>query len=212
MFFKQIDCGGYNNFGYIIADEEEKKCVLIDPSPDIEAIITEVNRNKFDIAYLINTHDHPDHTAGNQKIQDKSKAKLVLHSSSSKAEIKVNHGDNLSCGKLNFEILHTPGHTEDSICIFVNNHLITGDTLFVGKVGGTNSRKNALKEFNSLKQLMELNDAVSVWPGHDYGLKNTSTIKEERENNPFCQRLHDFEEFFNLKENWDNYKKAHGIT
>jgi len=82
----------------------------------------------------------------------------------------------------------------------------------VGKVGGANSRKNALKEFNSLKQLMELNDAISVWPGHNYGLKNTSTIKEERENNPFCQRLYDFKEFFNLKENWGNYKKTHGIT
>jgi len=212
MFFKQVDCGGYNNFGYIIADEEEKKCVLIDPSPEIEEIITEVNKNNFDIIYLINTHDHPDHTAGNQKIQGRSKAKLVLHSSSAKAEIKVDHGDNLSCGKLYFEILHTPGHTEDSICILVNNHLITGDTLFVGKVGGANSRKNALKEFNSLKQLMELNDAISVWPGHNYGLKNTSTIKEERENNPFCQRLYDFKEFFNLKENWGNYKKTHGIT
>lgn len=211
MLFKQISCGGYDNFGYIIADVEAKKCVLVDPSPNPEAILSQVESNDLEILYVINTHDHHDHTEGNQKVQARSKAKLVLHSSSSKADLKVEHGDNLSCGKLNLQIIHTPGHTEDSICILANNHLMTGDTLFVGKVGGTNSRESAKAEFESLNQLMKLDDHISVWPGHDYGVNNSSTIGEELENNPFCQRLHDFEEFYHLKKNWDQYKKTHGI-
>jgi glyoxylase-like metal-dependent hydrolase (beta-lactamase superfamily II) len=217
MFIKQFKLGEYDNFCYIIVDDQAKICAIVDPAVGAGVVIDEINSQGLKVIYLINTHDHFDHTAGNREVikavGDKTgdKVKAVLHTSSPLAELKVADGDVLPLGSLQLEVLHTPGHTGDSICILVNDHLFTGDTLFVGKAGGTKTRESALVQFNSLNRLMKLADYIAVWPGHDYGVKPSSTIKEERENNPFCQRLKDFEEFYCLKENWLIYKDQHGI-
>ena len=89
---------------------------------------------------------------------------------------------------------------------------MTGDTLFVGKVGGTSTREQALVEFESLKKLMALSPDIHVWPGHNYGVRPTSTIGEELESNPFILRLNNFDDFFWLKQNWAAYKLEHGIA
>jgi glyoxylase-like metal-dependent hydrolase (beta-lactamase superfamily II) len=218
MFIKQFKLGEYDNFSYLIADELTKKCAVIDPPAGADALIEELIGRELEISYIINTHYHFDHTAGNREIiraageQAAAKIRVVQQSAAPGAQLKVNDGDVLPLGKLALEILHTPGHTGDSICILANEHLFTGDTLFVGKVGGTNSEEGALIQFNSLNRLMKLRDHIIVWPGHDYGVKPSSTIKEEREHNPFCQRLTDFREFYYLKENWLSYKEQHGIA
>jgi glyoxylase-like metal-dependent hydrolase (beta-lactamase superfamily II) len=90
-----------------------------------------------------------------------------------------------------------------------------GDTLALGDVTlsfSTYGRKDAETEFASLKKLMELDDDVRVWPGHNYGVRPTSTIGEEKKNNPFILRLNKFDDFFWLKENWAAYKLEHGIA
>ena len=107
--------------------------------------------------------------------------------------------------------IHTPGHSPDSMCVLVNNNLVSGDTLFVGKVGGTASPEEARVEFESLKRLMVLEDSINVWPGHDYGVRPSSTIGEERQTNPFCLRLNNFDDFLWLKVNWLAYKEEHNI-
>ena len=90
--------------------------------------------------------------------------------------------------------------------------LITGDTLFVGKVGGTGFGDDAKEEFESLHQkILTLPDETEVWPGHDYGAAPHSTVGNERQTNPFLQRS-DFEGFVDLKRNWLAYKKEHGIA
>jgi glyoxylase-like metal-dependent hydrolase (beta-lactamase superfamily II) len=218
MFIKQFNLGEYANFCYLLADEQAKMCAVIDPPAGAAAVIGEINSRGYKLIYLINTHDHFDHTAGNKEViaalgaKTGEKVRVVLHSSSPLAELKADDGDVLPLGSLKLKILHTPGHTGDSICILVKEHLFTGDTLFVGKVGGTNTRESALVQFQSLRRLMKLADNITVWPGHDYGVKRNSTIKEERENNPFCQRLKDFADFYHLKENWLTYKEQHGIV
>jgi glyoxylase-like metal-dependent hydrolase (beta-lactamase superfamily II) len=89
--------------------------------------------------------------------------------------------------------------------------LITGDTLFVGKVGGTDLGPGARAEYESLfGKLLKLNEDVEVWPGHDYGVRPSSTIGEERRENPFLL-CGSFEEFVDLKRNWTQYKREHGI-
>jgi glyoxylase-like metal-dependent hydrolase (beta-lactamase superfamily II) len=124
----------------------------------------------------------------------------------------VDDGDILEVGELRLEILHTPGHTPDSMCILVEGHLVTGDTLFVGKVGGTSTRGESETEAESLRRLMALDGQTTVWPGHDVGTSPSSTIARETETNPFCLRLGDFGEFHHLKENWAAYKEEHGIA
>ncbi len=98
------------------------------------------------------------------------------------------------------------------MCILVGDAVFTGDTLFVGKVGGTDLGEGARTEYDSLHQrLLALPDDTRVYPGHDVGVAPKSTIGHERETNPFLLQL-DFEAFVNLKRNWAAYKKEHGIA
>lgn len=211
MIFKQILSGGDRNFGYLIGCQETKQAALVDPSPDPEPCHKEIQELGLELLYVINTHNHYDHTGGNEFFIKNAEAKLVAHTSCMAGEVKVEDGDTLELGTLELKFIHTPGHTDESMCVLVENELVTGDTLFVGKIGGTYSRYAAEVEFESLKKLLELADDIRVWPGHNYGVKPSSTIGEERANNPFLQRLGSFEDFMWLKENWAQYKEEHGI-
>jgi hydroxyacylglutathione hydrolase len=209
MIFKQIRSGGDRNFAYLIADDRTRKAVLIDPSPDPLMVMDAIKDENVSIELIINTHSHIDHSAGNDCFSRQKGNKITLINSSN--ETRPKDGQAVKIGDLTLEIMATPGHTPDSICIRVEDKLITGDTLFVGKVGGTWSRENARQEFQSLKKIISLDPDTEVWPGHDYGLLPNSTIGYEIRENPFIKRLQDFEEFLNLKGNWAQYKKEHGL-
>ena len=106
----------------------------------------------------------------------------------------------LSIGKISLKIIYTPGHSIDSICILVDNKkLLTGDTLFVGECGRTDLQGgNSKNMYNSLfNKLLKLDDASEVYPGHDYGLKASSTIGDERRTNYVLQprNVEDFIKF-----------------
>jgi len=210
MIFKQIESGGDRNYAYLIASEETKEGVLVDPSPDPDRVMEAVKGERVEVKYIINTHSHYDHAGGNDHFNK-------AHNNGSVAFIncgwntEVKDGEVLNLGEYDFEFIHTPGHTPDSICIKVEDKLITGDTLFVGKVGGTYSEMDAREEFKSLKKIMTLPHNTQIWPGHDCGVKPCSTIGFELKNNPFIKRLDDFDKFLWLKQNWILYKKKHGI-
>ncbi|MFH1277169.1 MAG: MBL fold metallo-hydrolase [Candidatus Eisenbacteria bacterium] len=157
------------------------------------------------------THDHPDHTNGNQELVELTGAEVWLHArAAGNGDRAVKDGETIDVGSLAVKVIHTPGHTPDSVCYLVGDHLVSGDTLFVGKVGGTGYGTDAKEEFDSLHdKLMRLPDHVAVWPGHDYGVRPSSTIGEERKTNPFLVQP-DFASFVNLKKNWLQYKKEHG--
>jgi len=210
MIFKQIKSGGDRNFAYLAASESIKEGVVVDPSPDPAPVINAVKQLDIKIRYIINTHSHFDHSGGNDYVRKALGNDLSgLINCGQGTEVK--DGDCINIGELTFKFLSTPGHTPDSICIYTNGSLITGDTLFVGKVGGTYGTENAVAEFESLKRLMLLDPATLIWPGHDYGIKKSSTIDFEISHNPFIQRLSDFSQFLWLKRNWAEYKKEHGI-
>jgi len=212
MIFEQIRTGGDRNFGYLIGDPSSGQCALVDPSPDPGPCVNRARMLGLEVKVVINTHTHPDHTAGNDAVRNETGCQVVTHVSAPFGDIRV--GDDmpyLKLGNTVLTFLHTPGHTPDSMCIHAGMDLVTGDTLFVGKIGGTATRKQAEVEFQSLRVLMELEDDIRVWPGHDYGVAPSSTIGHERETNPFILRLDDFEAFYWLKQNWAAYKKKHGI-
>ena len=210
MIFKQIESGGDRNYAYLIASEKTKEGALIDPSPDPFMVIKAVKEEGVEIKYVINTHAHLDHSQGNNKFRGAVKGKPVTFINCG-PDTELRDGESLNLGDLSLEFMHTPGHTTDSICIKVEDKLITGDTLFVGKVGGTYNNEDARTEFESLKKIMTLAPDTEVWPGHNYGVKPSSTIRFELGNNPFINRLGDFSDFLWLKQNWTQYKQEHGI-
>jgi glyoxylase-like metal-dependent hydrolase (beta-lactamase superfamily II) len=159
-----------------------------------------VKDHGYKVEYLINTHHHSDHTAGNEEILSASHAKLVAHRLSSvHKDVSVIDGDVIRIGKIVIRVIHTPGHTLDSICLLIDGKLLTGDTLFVGECGRTDlPGGNPESMYDSLfHKLMKLDDDVEVYPGHDYGRKPHSTIGEERRTNYVLETraLEEFVEF-----------------
>ncbi len=184
---EQIPVGKMANFTYLIIDNEEKEIAIVDPSWDLEKIFEIINKNEYKVTYIINTHSHFDHILGNDQIVDRTKCKVIQHKSSTeKHDISVNDGDKFMVGKTIVQVLYTPGHSKDSICLIVDSKIIiTGDTLFVGNCGRTDLPGSDPEEmYNSLfKKIMYLENNMIVYPGHNYGYKPTSTIEEEKKNN-----------------------------
>ncbi len=189
MTFKieQIPVGKMANFTYLIIDNEEKEIAIVDPSWDLEIIFEIINKNKYKVTYIINTHSHFDHVLGNDQIIAITKCKVIQHKNSlEKHDISVNDGDKFMIGKTIVQVLFTPGHSKDSICLIVDfKIIITGDTLFVGNCGRTDLPGSDPEEmYNSLfGKIMKLDNNMIVYPGHNYGYKPTSTIEEEKKNN-----------------------------
>ncbi len=213
MIFEQVRAGGDRNFGYFIAENEGGFAAVVDPSGRPDLFFELIEKHGVSLKYVIITHDHYDHTGGAEELARQSSAKLVLHrSADDRADLPVDDGEELNLGSLSLKVIHTPGHTRDSICILAGDILLTGDTLFVGKVGGTDLDRQARSEYDSLhKKLLCLPDATRVFPGHDYGVAPSSTIGQEKSSNPFLLR-ESFEDFVDLKANWAAYKREHGIS
>jgi glyoxylase-like metal-dependent hydrolase (beta-lactamase superfamily II) len=211
MLFEQIRVGGDRNFSYLVGDPETGSAVVVDPSFSPETVQARAEQHGLRIVAVLNTHGHYDHVNGNGFFRARGVPVVAHRLSGVKPQQRVEDGDELPIGKLTGKIIHTPGHTEDSICLLVQGELMTGDLLFVGKVGGTDFGTGARKEYDSLWQkVLTLPGEVRVWPGHDYGVQPSSTIAHELATNPFLLRT-SFEDFVSLKRNWAEYKRIHGI-
>lgn len=210
---EQIRTGGDRNLGYLLGDRNAKKAVLVDPSFDPKRLVKRASLQGLEVTHIVNTHGHQDHTNGNRVAQKLTGAPVMAHSSAdSSPDIAVDHGEEFPIGGLTAKILHTPGHAEDHVCVLVHGACLTGDTLFVGKVGGTQGESAARAEYESLNGvLLQLPESTTVWPGHDFGCRPASTIGLERLTNPFL-RCSDFDEFLHLKANWLAYKRENGLV
>ncbi len=185
MFFKQIKQYG-DNFSYVLADEKTGEAAVIDPSFNAAAITKLLKDHRLKAKYVIDTHGHSDHTAGNDEIKRTFGAKIVAHElSKTKKDVSVVDQDTVNVGDVSIRVIYTPGHTVDGICLLVDDKLLTGDTLFVGECGRTDLPGSSPEDmYHSLfDKLMKLDDKVEVYPGHDYGPKPSSTIGEEKRTN-----------------------------
>jgi len=185
MLFRQIKHIG-DNFSYIIAEKLSRKAVVVDPSFNGDEIIRLAREHRLHIEYIIDTHHHWDHVAGNEKIRLGFGSKVAAHRFAKiEKDVEVEDGNTLKVGRMVLEVIHTPGHTADSICILVGSKLLTGDTLFVGECGRTDLLGGSARDmYNSLfHRLMKLDDETEVYPGHDYGPSPHSTIGVERRTN-----------------------------
>jgi len=190
----------------IIGDETSHEAMVIDPGDDIEDILELIRKHNLQVNQIVITHAHIDHVGGAMKLRAATGAPILLNQNdgallklldlqatwigmASPGEVKIDQSigtaDQLSAGSLKADVLHTPGHTEGSICLYfsANKKLIAGDTLFAGSIGRTDLPGGSFdKIINSLhEKVLTLPDDTIVVPGHG----PLTTIGEERENNPF---------------------------
>ncbi len=214
FIFEQILTGGDRNFGYLIGDRKSKEAALIDPSYDPQRLIDRAEAQHLQVKWIINTHGHDDHTNGNEEAQQATGAKIAIHESSQVPhDLSLTEGQKLLLGTLPLRILHTPGHCDDHITIHIVEHQIalTGDLLFVGKIGGTWSDADTALQFQSLRRLIdELPATTTIWPGHNYGCRPSSTLALERAVNPFLESM-EYESFLAVKNGWKALKEANGL-
>lgn len=191
---------------YILWDEESKEAVVIDPGGEEERILKAIRRNSLKVIYIVDTHAHIDHIEANDFIREKTNAPLLIHSAdvslledleanlstmmgNSKAFLPptgvLKDEDKIKVGRFHLQILHTPGHTPGSICLYVDNKLFTGDTLFAGGIGRTDFPRSSLKQLQESiqKKILKFPSEVVVYPGHG----PETTIGEEKKSNPFLQ-------------------------
>lgn len=193
MTFKvvQIAVGQMANYTYIIADVDTDEAAVIDPSWELDRVFDTLKRNGWSAKYVINTHSHFDHVLGNEQVSEVTGAKIVQHENSKLGkDVAVSDGSFVDIGKTRLKVLHTPGHSEDSICLLLEGHLaFTGDTLFVGNCGRVDlPGSDPSKMYHSLFGIVsKLDDGLVIYPGHNYGPTETSTIGREKTTNYVLQ-------------------------
>ena len=183
MLLDQYRVGPLLNFTYLVADAEGGEGVVIDPSFGIDAVLTAIDTKSVKVRYILNTHSHQDHVAGNKDVRERTGAKVVAHRVAPlHQDVSVDDGDVISAGRLRVEVLHTPGHTKDRVLYIFEGNVATGDTLFVDGCGRVDlPGGDASEMYDSLqRRLVALDDALVVLPGHDYGTTPTSTIGREK--------------------------------
>ena len=199
------------NFCYLVGDETLKTCALIDPAFETDRILAAAGDLGYRVTHIINTHGHSDHTAGNEAIKTATGAKVLIHAvdanrlgkvvhktfsrilggkGSPAPDVLLNDNDLIQIGDgTNLRVIHTPGHTPGSICLYSDGHIFTGDTLFVGAVGRTDLPGGSSKQLltSIQEKIYTLPGSTIVWPGHDYVPYPSSTIEQEKQTNSFTR-------------------------
>ena len=193
---------------FLIGCPDTKKAFFVDPAGSEEMLVKEANGLGLEVSAIVNTHGHPDHTAGNRRMKELTGAPCLMHRDDDTlfrtpeavtmfrswgfdafppADGFLDEDEPFTCGNLQFDVLHTPGHSPGSVCLYGHGVVITGDTLFVGAVGRADLPGGSFETLmNSIKtKLLPLPGDTIVLPGHDYGDAPTSTIEKEKETNPY---------------------------
>lgn len=204
MFITPIIVGPLQQNAYIVACEESKQAVVIDPGDEAERIYRELQSHELSLKFILNTHGHLDHVGAVADLAAWTNAPFLLHRDDSYLIARVESdplypffpvkqppmptrfladGERIIVGSMEILVLHTPGHTPGSVCFLTEQSLFSGDTLFSGSVGRTDlPGGNTQQLLASIQQkILTLDDAVRVYPGHG----RVTTVGIERAQNPF---------------------------
>lgn len=207
MIIKGLVVGPLESNCFVIADENTKEALVVDPGDEPDRIIDFIDENNFKVKYIVCTHGHFDHVGAVSDIKNETGAKVVIHrdeleiyrSTREQAlfwgyeldplpepDVFISDGEKLEIGNFKLEVLHTPGHSPGGICLYGEGLLITGDTVFAGSVGRTDFYGGDIEELkNSFMRLMSFPDKTKILPGHG----PESTISKEKISNIFTYKI-----------------------
>ena len=171
MEIKHLIVGVLETNCYLLISNNE--LVVIDPGDEAEKILTEIEETKAKPKYIINTHYHFDHILANQKIKEKTGAKILIHEDEKdfidfSVDIFLKEGSKINIGDSVLKVIHTPGHTRGGICLLGEDFIFTGDTLFKDGYGRTDllggSQEDLMESLERLSKLLK--PGMKVYPGH----------------------------------------------
>ncbi|MBF2035987.1 MAG: MBL fold metallo-hydrolase [Leptolyngbyaceae cyanobacterium T60_A2020_046] len=189
MLFRQLFDQATWTYTYLIADEDTREAVLVDPVLEqVDRDFALIQELGLTLKFCLETHIHADHITGTSKLRDRTGCQGIVpeHAQAVCADRHIRDGERLTIGGITIEAIATPGHTDSHMAFLVNGtHLLTGDALFVRGCGCTDFQSgDAGTLYDSLQRLFQLPGETLVYPGHDYRGHTVSTIGEERELNP----------------------------
>ena len=169
---------------HLVIDDASRSALVIDPRLDqVDEILDAAREAEVRITSVLDTHTHADHLSGVRQIADLTGAALLAHPGSKvSAHSVLEDGDTFHVGQTEIRVIHSPGHTPDSMSLLISGHLFTGDALFAGSAGRTDFMGGSASElYDSFRRFESLPDETIVHPGHDYVGRPQTTIGEDWE-------------------------------
>ena len=205
MVFEQVATGGCQS--YLVGCADTSAAALIDPEVgQIDRYLALAARSALRIRYVIDTHTHADHFSARLQLARKLEVPGVMHRTGPAmgVDMRVDDGEMLLVGKHRLRVVHTPGHTADSMCLVAEDRVFTGDTLLIGGTGRTDLPTGDPEALHAslFERLLRLDPALAVYPAHDYKGRSHSTIGAEIASNPRLQAA-DREAFVAIMRNLD---------
>jgi len=206
------------NFAYLIGDRQTGDCVVVDPAYAAGDLVDVLEADGLHLSGVLVTHHHPDHVGGSMMgFELKGLAELLervsvpVHVNSQEAQFvsritgipmsdltSHHHGDKVSVGAIDVELLHTPGHTPGSQCFLLDGRLVAGDTLFLEGCGRTDFPGGDSDEiFRSLQKIAQLPGDPTVFPGHWYSVEPSASLSEVKRSN-YVYRVANLEQWRTL--------------
>lgn len=196
MIFRQLFDHKSSTYTYLLADEETRKAVIIDPVIDaVDNYLMLLAQLNLTLKFALDTHTHADHITALGKLRELTGCTTLIgaEANSDCVSTSLHNGDKIQCGALTIIALHTPGHTDDSYSFVVENqnktYLFSGDTLLIRGTGRTDFQNGSAEaQYQSLfNKLLTLPEDTLVYPAHDYKGWMVSSIGEEKAHNPRLQ-------------------------
>ena len=203
LILETLPVGPLQSNCYVVGDTASLEGLVIDPGDDVPLILQTVSKHRLKIRHIVCTHGHFDHVLGVDAMRDRVKAPFAIHRAEQEflkrapqqaqqvlrmatpdapvPDRLLDEGDHITAGPLDLRVLHTPGHSPGGISLLGEGLVFTGDTLFAGSVGRTDSWDELIGSIRS--KLLSLPDSVEVYPGHG----PATTIGYERRSNPFLR-------------------------
>ena len=205
MIFKQLFDTKSSTYTYLISSGQGREALIIDPViKNVNEYINLLKELDLKLVKVIDTHIHADHVTGASKLKDITKCSTIMgeHTPAEAVEIKVKDDEFINLDNLKIRAIYTPGHTSDSYSFLMNNYLFSGDTLLINGTGRTDFQNGSSKDaYNSIfNRLLKLPEDTTLYPGHDYNGKVSSTIGNEKKFNPRLQ-VRNVDEYVELMSN-----------